>query len=212
LGVDERRVIVIPHAPVLPSVEMPPTSTALTGLDLHAGSYLLFVGTLEPRKNIERLVAAFELVAAERPGLKLVLAGAPGWHYSRIERRIEESALRDRIVLTGYATPEDLSSLVAESAAVTYVSLYEGFGMPVLDAMALGAPVVTSDRTATVEAAGGAAALVDPFDVADIARGISRVLASPAEFRARSLARAGERTWLDVAREHVDAYRFALGR
>ena len=84
--------------------------------------------------------------------------------------------------------------------------------MPVLDAMALGAPVVTSNRTATVEAAGGAAVLVDPDDVADIARGMSRVLESPDEFRARSLARAGARTWTDVAREHLDAYRFALTR
>jgi alpha-1,3-rhamnosyl/mannosyltransferase len=218
LGVDRRRVAVVPHAPTLGAsdaggasgAESADETLATWGLD--RGGYLLYVGTLEPRKNVARLVEAFERIAPDRPGLKLVLAGAPGWHYGPIGRRIAASTQRERIVLTGYAEPETLAPLIANSAAVAYVSLYEGFGMPVLDSMALGTPVVTSNRTATVEAAGGAATLVDPYDVADIARGLAAVLDSPDEFRARALARAGTRDWTDVAREHLDAYRFALSR
>ncbi len=212
LGVDQGRVVVIPHAPTLPAADDTNADATLAEYGLERQRYLLFVGTLEPRKNVERLVEAFERVADERPGLKLVLAGASRWHFTRIGRRIERSPVRKRIVLTGYATTEHLSTLVANCAAVVYPSLYEGFGMPVLDAMALGAPVVTSGRTATLEAAGGAASLVNPEDVGDIARGIRAVLESPDEYRARSLARTVGRTWIDVAREHLDAYRTAMSR
>jgi len=212
LGVDQERVVVIPHAPTLPAADEANAAATLAEYGLERHGYLLFVGTLEPRKNVERLVAAFELVADERPGLKLVLAGASLWHFTRIGRRIENSPVRQRIVLTGYATTENLSTLVTNCAAVVYPSLYEGFGMPVLDAMALGAPVVTSNRTATLEVAGSAAALVNPEEGGDIARGIRAVLESPDEYRARSLRRAAGRTWIDVAREHLDAYRAAMSR
>jgi glycosyltransferase involved in cell wall biosynthesis len=212
LGVDLKRVVVIPHAPTLPPADDSRAELILAQYGLERHGYLLFVGTLEPRKNVERLVEAFELVADDYAHLKLVLAGASRWHFGPIGRRIEASRVRERIVLTGYAPTDSLATLVANCAATVYVSLYEGFGMPVLDSMALGSPVVTSNRTATLEAAGGAAELVDPVNVADIARGIRRVLESPDEYRARSLARAGGRTWADVAREHLDAYRFAMSR
>jgi glycosyltransferase involved in cell wall biosynthesis len=212
LGVDLKRVIVIPHAPTLPAADDSRAEATLGQYGLQRHGYLLFVGTLEPRKNVARLVEAFELVADEYPHLKLVLAGASRWHFAPIGRRIEASRVRERIVLTGYAPTDRLATLVANCAATVYVSLYEGFGMPVLDSMALGSPVVTSNRTAMLEAAGGAAELVDPDDVAAIARGIRRVLESPAEYRARSLARAAGRTWTDVAREHLDAYDAAWNR
>ena len=212
IGVDQRRIVVIPHAPTLPAAAAADTEASLRSLGVERGAYLLFIGTLEPRKNVARLVEAFELLADEHPHLKLVLAGARGWHYGPIGRRLEASAVRDRIVLPGYVPAATLATLVSNCAAFVYPSLYEGFGMPVLDAMALGAPVVTANRTATLEAAAGAAALVDPADVSDIARGIRESLGSRDGYRARSLARASGRTWTDVAREHVDTYRFAMKR
>jgi len=213
LGVDARRVVVIPHAPVLP-IEAPqaPSAAALREFGLEPGGYTLYFGTLEPRKNIVRLVNAFERIAPRHPGLKLVLCGGFGWRYGGIVQAIDSSAYRDRIVMTGYTGAETLVPLVSDSAAVAYVSLYEGFGMPVLDAMALGAAVVTSNRTAMPEAAGGAAELVNPTDVDDIARGLNEVLAHRDDYRARSLSRAAGRTWADVAQDHMAAYRFALTR
>jgi len=134
------------------------------------------VGTIEPRKNLVRLVEAFELLAGRHPTPRLVLVGAPGWHYRPILSRIERSPARERIVIAAYQTPDALAVLTRASAACAYVSVYEGFGMPVLDAMALGAAVVTSNRTAMPATAGGAAVLVDPDDIGDIARGMGRAL------------------------------------
>ena len=178
----------------------------LERLRLTPNSYVLHVGTLEPRKNIARLVEAFERAADGRPDLRLVLAGAPGWRFGPIERRIAASPLADRIMVAGYLDEPDLAALVESAAVVAYVSLYEGFGMPVLDALALGAAVVTSNTAAMPEAAGGGAILVDPRDVGDIARGLGEALETRVDLRARAQSRT-YRPWRDVAGEHLDVYR-----
>ena len=208
IGVDGRRIVVIPHAPTMaPAVGS--AAALLARIGLRADQYVVYVGTLEPRKNIERLVEAFERVARQRPELMLVLAGAPGWHYAAIARRIARSAVRERIILTGYLAADDIAALVAASTVMAYVSLYEGFGMPVLDALALGAAVVTSDRTAMPEAAGSAAVLVDPTDTGAIARGLDEAITRRTELRQWVRDRPPRRTWTDVAREHLDVYRRA---
>ena len=209
IGVDGRRVVVIPHAPTL----APPGAggaDALARLGLEQGRYVLYFGTLEPRKNVVRLIGAFERLARDRPDLRLVLAGGRGWRFDGIERRIAASPIGDRIVTPGYVPDMDLAALIVNAAVVAYVSLYEGFGMPVLDAMALGTPVVTSRTTAMPEAAGGAALLVDPRDEADIARGIAAALADREGLAERGRARAATRSWADVADEHVAVYRRVL--
>lgn len=209
--VSPRRMIVIEHAPmpVQPS-DQEADAAVLARLGLRPAGYLLTVGTIEPRKNIERLVEAFERLGKTEPETKLVLAGAPGWHFGPILRRIEASPLRDRIVLTGYLPSAEVAALIRGSACFCYVSTYEGFGMPVLEAMALGAAVVTSNRTAMPEAAGGAGVLVDPFDVAAIERGIRDAIARREELAVYGRARAQGRSWADVAAEHVEVYRWAL--
>ncbi|MEX2446141.1 MAG: glycosyltransferase family 1 protein, partial [Dehalococcoidia bacterium] len=212
LGVSARRVVVIPHAPTLPATAAAAggeTSTIVERFGLEQGRYVLYAGTLEPRKNLVRLVDAFERLAREQPGLQLVLAGAPGWHYGGIARHIENSAVRNHIVLPGYLAPVDLAALIEHSGVVAYVSLYEGFGMPVLDAMALGAAVVTSDLTAMPEAAGGAGVLVDPLDVGGIARGLADGLSRREELSRGGRERAAGWTWADVAAEHLAIYRIA---
>jgi glycosyltransferase involved in cell wall biosynthesis len=212
LGVSPVRIDVIPHAPTMtPATDGGALIAALeTRFGIAAGRYVLYFGTLEPRKNIVRLVAAFERLAATDRGLALVLVGAPGWRYSGIGRRIAASPARERIVLTGYLPEVELAALVSHSAAVAYVSLYEGFGMPVLDALALGAAVVTSNRTAMPEAAGGAAILVDPTSVEAIAAGLSNAIERRDELAAAGRARAALRSWADVAAEHRAAYDLAL--
>lgn len=210
IGLSERRIVVIPHAAAIDPGAADQRTAVVARLGLEPGRYVLYFGTIEPRKNVGRLVGAFEQVVSDQPDLHLVLAGARGWRSARIDRRIADSLARDRIVLTGYLPDVELAGLIRDSGAVAYVSLYEGFGMPVLDAMAIGAAVITSRTTAMPDAAGGAAVLVDPRDEADIARGITRALAQHDELAQRGGERARQRNWSDVAAEHVDVYRHVL--
>lgn len=210
IGVSGRRVVVIEHAKSEAMPEGDGSDEILPRFGLTKGNYVLTIGTIEPRKNIVRLIDAWEQVAAGQPGLRLVLAGAPGWRRSSIDARLEQSPLRDRIVVTGYLRHAEIGALIRSAAVMSYVSVYEGFGMPIVEAMALGAPVVTSDRTSMPQAAGGAAVLVNPFDVDDIARGIREAIARRDELAAAGMARVAKRTWADVAEEHWAVYERAL--
>jgi glycosyltransferase involved in cell wall biosynthesis len=133
--------------------------------------YVLFCGTLEPRKNLRRVLEAFRRL--DRTDLDLVLAGPRGWKEDLADGK---EGLGGRVRPLGFVPPDDLETLYAGAAAFVYPSLAEGFGLPVLEAMAHGAPVVTSAGTATEEVAGGAALLVDPLDVDAIAGALDRVL------------------------------------
>jgi glycosyltransferase involved in cell wall biosynthesis len=163
---------------------------AVARLGLEPGRFILAPGTLEPRKNHRRLVRAFEMLAARDRGMRLVIVGAPGWGYRPILKAIEQSPVRDRILLTGFVDDELLASLLRTCALVAYVSLYEGFGLPVTEAMSAGAPVVTSSVSSLPEVAGDAAVLVDPDDPVAIHRGLV--------------------TWADAARETLAVYQQVL--
>ncbi|HET7035311.1 MAG TPA: glycosyltransferase family 1 protein [Thermomicrobiaceae bacterium] len=144
-----------------------------------------------------RLIGAFARLAAEDAELGLVLVGKAGWLEGEIEAALAASPARARIGRTGHVPDADLPALYGGAAAFALPSLYEGFGMPVLEAMACGAPVVVSDRGSLPEIAGAAAEIVDPLDVAAIARGIERAL-DPASRERRVAAgrrRAAEFTW-----------------
>jgi len=213
LELDRRRIVVIPPAPAaMPDPSSDDAAGLLAALGLAEGRYVLAIGTIEPRKNLIRLIEAFELIAPSRPDLALVLAGAPGWHRGPILARAARSSYADRILVTGYVSSSELAALTQSSGAVAYVSVYEGYGMPVLDAMSVGAAVVTSNCTSMPEAAGGAAVLVDPFDSADMARGLERAFTERDQLVAAGLARATRRSWADVAAEHVELYRWVASR
>lgn len=162
--------------------------------------YLLFVGTVEPRKNLAGLVAAMARLDEAPP---LVVAGATGW--GDVQRQLDGTGADIRF--TGFVDAGDLPALYAEAAALCMPSLREGYGLPVLEAMAQGTPVVTSRGTATEETAGGAACLVDPHDPDDIARGLLEVLERPEGFREQGRARAAAVSWDVTARATLDVYR-----
>ncbi len=138
------------------------------------GDYLLYLGTLQPRKNLIRLIEAFEMAGQlwPQPGPKLVIAGRPGWLYETIIGRVQELGLTGRVIFPGYVAPADKAALLSGALAYVFPSLYEGFGLPVLEAMACGTPVLTSNCSSLLEVAGQAARLVDPHRTDDIAAGL----------------------------------------
>jgi glycosyltransferase involved in cell wall biosynthesis len=138
--------------------------------------YLLYLGTLQPRKNLLRLVEAFARLPSSADGLQLALVGKKGWLYEQLFTRVESLRLGDRIVFPGYVADNDKAALISGATALVYPSLYEGFGLPVLEAMACGTPVLTSNVSSLPEVAGDAAFLVNPLDIDAIAAGMSRLI------------------------------------
>jgi glycosyltransferase involved in cell wall biosynthesis len=208
LRIPAQRIEVIELAPPDESVSVASAAPdeVIGRWGLESSRYVLSIATLEPRKNIARLVAAFEAMADDHPGLQLVLVGGRGWRTARIERTISRSRFRNRIVVTGYVSDEVRAALLAGCAAFAYVSLYEGFGLPVIEAMAAGAPVVTSDISSLPQAAGGAAVLVDPNDARAIALGIAEAMERTTELREAGRARVGKLSWDRVAAETLAVY------
>lgn len=171
--------------------------------------YVLFCGTVEPRKNLGRVLEAFR--ALDRSDVELVLAGPRGWKEDLADG---VSRLEGRVRALGHVAPEDLDALYDGASVVVYPSLLEGFGLPVLEAMAHGAPVVTSAGTATEEVAGDAALLVDPLDVDAIGGAIERLLEDrdlAAALGAAARSRASTFTWGRAAARVADVYAEAVG-
>lgn len=158
--------------------------------------YFLFVGTVEPRKNLERLIAAWQSIApSDRGGAKLVIVGATGW---LVDRMLSHSFAEHSIEFKGFVSDEELARLMRGALAFVYPSLYEGFGLPVLEAMAQGIPVLTSDVGAMREVAGEAALLVDPMNTWTIRDGLVRLLSDDAlrrELSRRGIERAATFSW-----------------
>lgn len=158
----------------------PDTVRALRGRLGLDGPYLLYVGQLQPRKNLPRLARAFATLADRGFDHRLVIAGRRAWLYDDLLREIEDLRLGERLFFTDYLPRPDLPALYAGAAAFVYPSLYEGFGIPVLEALACGVPVLTSTDPALAEVAGGAALHVEPNDVEALREGLVRVLSDEA--------------------------------
>ena len=206
-----RRIHVVPLAPrasAQPASDATIAETMAT-FDLDRGGFLLVPGTLEPRKNHVRVIAAFEQLARQSSlpdGMQLVLAGGRGWKAAGTLAAIADSPVRDRIRWLGYVPEEQMAALMTAAAAVVYASTYEGFGMPVLEAMACGAVVVTSNVSSMPEAAGGEGILVDPYSIESIASGIVESLTADEAARDRAIARARRDTWTRVAEQTASIY------
>src|ERR1017187_10838704 len=172
---------------------------------------ILHVGAIQKRKNIVRLVEAFETLP---PPWQLVVAGSHGYGAEEILARIENSSARDRIRVTGYVSAPDLARWYARAAIFAFPSLDEGFGMPVLEAMAAGVPVIASNRSALPEVAGDAAVLVDPESSEALGVALRELTISVdwcRELARRGTARARMFTWEKAVRETWDVYRAVLG-
>jgi glycosyltransferase involved in cell wall biosynthesis len=172
--------------------------------------YIAFASTIEPRKDVPTLVHAFARIAAAHPDVRLVLAGGDGWGVAEARAAIASSGVATRVVRPGYLDDATLAALFRRAAAVAYPSLAEGFGMPALEALASGAPLVTTSGSSLDEIVGDAALLVPPADAPALAHALARLLDDEAlatRLRAAGPARAATFTWERSVAAHVEVYR-----
>jgi len=175
---------------------------------------ILYVGTLEPRKNVAQLIRAFARVKREaHMPHKLVLIGARGWKHTDVDAAIEQENIRAEVILPGYVPTEDLPSWYRAADLFVYPTRYEGFGMPALEAMACGTPVVTTNASSLPEVVGDAALQVAPDDLPALADAMTRALTDSTlreQMRARGLAQAKQFSWTRTGNETAAIYRSVL--
>lgn len=200
LGVEPGRVRVVHHG-VRPLALLPVAREPI----------ILHVGAIQKRKNIQRLVEAFETVDS---GWKLVLAGASGYGAAEILARIERSPARARIQITGYVSPDDLARWYSRASIFAFPSLDEGFGMPVVEAMAAGIPVITSNRSSLPEVAGDAAILIEPERTEALCEALRQLVGDEEcrrQWSVRGHQRAQRFSWEKTVRETWQVYQQLLG-
>lgn len=176
--------------------------------------FLLFLGTLEPRKNLVMMIQAFAQLKRERPDAMLVLAGGVGWLADDVFAEIDRSGVRDSVILPGFVPAEEKALWYAAATAFVYPSIYEGFGLPPLEAMACGTPVIVSNAASLPEVVGEAGLNVAPDDVSGWSHAMRRLwsdAALRADLSERGLAQARRFSWTETARVTAAAYRAAAG-
>ncbi|SFL42948.1 glycosyltransferase family 4 protein [Rugamonas rubra] len=217
-GVDQRRISVVPNGVGDEWFEAPAAAAVAATLARYGlrPGYFLFVGTLQPRKNVERLLEAYlALPPVLRAARQLVVVGAPGWRSAELTRRLAAARQNGENVvwLSALTEHEQLRHLYAGSGVFVFPSLYEGFGIPVVEAFAAGVPVVSSNATSLPEVCRGAALEVEPSSVAELAAAMA-AMARDEALRARHVAagrrRALELTWAETARRTSAVYHSVL--
>jgi glycosyltransferase involved in cell wall biosynthesis len=219
LGIDPEKIFVV-HEGVDPAFRPLPASAvkaAIAPLGLEPGGYILHVGTIEPRKNLMRLIEAYRLVRQELSSIapKLVLAGASGWLNRELFDRVRTLEMDDQVIFLGKVAENLLPVLYNGALIFVYPSLYEGFGLPPLEAMACGVPVITSEASSLPEVAGKAGILVDPKDTHALAASITELLENSKErerLAGAGLEQARKFTWNLAARQTINIYQTLLDR
>lgn len=216
MGVEPGRVVAIPLAagPEFRPRTADETVAVLARLGLSRGRYLLSVATFEPRKNLAGLLRAYRMLDEKlRRAFPLVLAGAPGWRSGELTGEIDRAVSTGDVRLLGYLPAEELVQVYAGAAGFAYVSHYEGFGLPLLEAMASAVPVLTSNRASMPEVAADAALYADPDSIEQIRDGLRELLHSPgssAMLGVKGVTRAASFSWERCADRTVDVYRQAI--
>lgn len=215
-GVSAERVVV---APLGYAARFHPRTSAqlmspLAALDLQPGRYLLCVGTLEPRKNLQLALRAYQrLPEALREQYPLVIVGMPGWRSEQLAESLQRAMATGQVRLLGYQTDTTIAELLAGAHLLLFPSLYEGFGLPVLESMASGTPVILSNSSALPEVAGDAGTYIDPQDERACAEAIQRLIDDQPEWlrrRAAGLLRADEFSWQRCAAITASVYRHVV--
>jgi len=176
--------------------------------------YILYVGTIQPRKNLGTLIEAFNLLKQDRDiSHKLVIVGRKGWLYEQLFKRIHELGLDEEILFTGFVPDEELPSIYGRAGVFVYLSLFEGFGLPPLEAMACGIPVITSNTTSLPEVVGNAGITLPPTDVAKVSEALRQIICDKelrTTMRQKGLKQARLFSWEATARETLEIYKTVL--
>jgi len=209
-GVDESKIRVI-YEGVNPRFRLatPEAISAVRQNHNLPEHFILSVGTIEPRKNLNTLLAAYRALRHRGAEFKLVIVGKKGWLYQGFFRMLHELGLEDEVIFPGFVPDDDLPALYSAADLFVFPSLYEGFGLPLLEAMACGTPVVTSDVSSLPEIVGDAAITVDPHNAEELAEAILRILEDPvlrARLQNKGLARAKIFSWEDTAKRTLEIY------
>lgn len=174
--------------------------------------FALYLGTLEPRKNIESIISAFAQFGLKHPDYSLVIAGSPGWKYRSIISAARSTGLAGKILFTGFIEDQDKSSVYNLAEFFLYPSFFEGFGLPVLEAMSCGVPTITSNRSSLPEVAGDAALMVDPYNVAELIWAMEELVGDKnlyGELKRRGLDKSKNFSWDKCAQATLDILRKA---
>lgn len=205
-GVDPKNIEVIYEGYDQNMLKGDELKEVLIRYDLEKDKYFLFVGTVQPRKNLSRLIEAFAILGN---GYKLVIAGMRGWMSEDIYALPKKLGIGTQVKFIGRVSDSELSSLYKGALGLTYPSLYEGFGLPILEAFANDCPVMTSNRSSMPEVAGKAAILVDPFDIDSIKNGLEKLL--DAKLRQKQVQLGRQRvklfSWEEAARETLELFK-----
>ena len=208
--VEPNRVTVIPEGIEDSFRPVPPTNIDSLNIREKHGCYFLMVGTLEPRKNHAAVVQALAYLRAQGHELKLVVAGGQGWKFSPVRGMVEELGLHKQVDFAGFVPEQILPAYYSNAMALLQPSLYEGFGFPVLEAMACGTPVLVSNRSSLPELVGPNALVVDPGDSEELGNALLRLWQEPAlreELRAKGLRHVRQFTWAETSRQTAELYR-----
>jgi len=214
-GVEPARIVPVALGldPIFKPMTAQQTHAVLTANQLDHGSYFLSVGTMEPRKNIETTVAAYgRLPEAVRKRHPLVIVGLRGWRTTSMEKMLAPLVASGQVRTLGYLERSDLATVTAGALAMVYPSLYEGFGLPPLEAMGCGVPAITSNVSSLPEVVGDTGLMMDPLDIDALARAMELLASDPelhAALASKAQARAAQFTWSRCASETAAAYRVA---
>jgi len=214
LGIPEKKIRVIypsgheDFSNAIPAPQIEETKKRLSIRD----RYFLFVGTLEPRKNLNRILDAFKVFQNSNPEFQFVLVGSKAFAHGKYAGTLakEHALCSDSVIAPGFLDHEELNALYCGAQGLLFPSLYEGFGMPILEAMASGCPVITSTTTSTPEVAGDAAILVDPYSVEAITQAMSNLAGNESlriDLRRKGLEQIRKFSWKKAAREVIDVYK-----
>ncbi len=215
-GIAADRIMPIPLgvAPLFRPRTVQETAQLMQAHGLVHGSYFLAVGTLEPRKNLVAALRAYaQLPPMTQSAYPLVLSGMKGWHSAELDREMAPLLASGRVRMTGYIARADLATLIAGATALVYPSIYEGFGLPPLEAMACGVPTIVSNVSSLPEVVGDTGLLVDPHDHAALRDAMQQLAEAPemrAQLAARALGRAAQFSWEACMEQTIAAYARAI--
>jgi glycosyltransferase involved in cell wall biosynthesis len=215
-GLDEAKITVV-YEGVNPRFRAAPPGAVTSARQKYGlpNSFMLSLGTIEPRKNLTLLLEAYHALRMQGTECGLVIVGTKGWLYEGFFRRLRELGLEDEVIFPGFVPEEDLPAVYSGADLFVFPSLYEGFGLPVLEAMACGTPVVCSNTSSLPEIVGDAAIMLDPLDRAAWISAMTAVLDSRAlrgDMKEKGLQRAKRFSWEETAKKTVDVYRHVLSR